>query len=173
MVRLGREFPGEAVHRRRPLAHQEGSEPSGGLRVDGVGGAQAPDHKIHRHGHTPVTEGAVGPAHGLREGEKKLRFFSGVDPVRKDVALKPLHVAEADAPSSLDFIGEGLKRRVGHLLTPPRLLLDAGVVPPVTSTFAQHDFYRVPEGVTRSWNKLTDQPWLIMSIGLRDWAHRF
>ena len=22
-------------------------------------------------------------------------------------------------------------------------------------------------------NKLTDQPWLIMSIGLRDWAHRF
>jgi transposase len=24
-----------------------------------------------------------------------------------------------------------------------------------------------------AWNKLTDQPWLIMSIGLRDWAHRF
>ena len=22
-------------------------------------------------------------------------------------------------------------------------------------------------------NKLTDQPWLIMSIGLRDWAYRF
>jgi hypothetical protein len=21
-----------------------------------------------------------------------------------------------------------------------------------------------------AWNKLTDQPWLIMSIGLRDWA---
>ena len=24
-----------------------------------------------------------------------------------------------------------------------------------------------------AWNRLTDQPWLIMSIGLRDWAHRF
>ena len=25
----------------------------------------------------------------------------------------------------------------------------------------------------RAWNKLTDQPWRIMSIGLRDWAHAF
>ncbi len=24
-----------------------------------------------------------------------------------------------------------------------------------------------------AWNRLTDQPWKIMSIGLRDWAHRF
>ena len=24
-----------------------------------------------------------------------------------------------------------------------------------------------------SWNKLTDQPWRIMSLGLRDWAHGF
>jgi hypothetical protein len=24
----------------------------------------------------------------------------------------------------------------------------------------------------QTWNKLTDQPWRIMSIGLRDWAHR-
>ena len=24
-----------------------------------------------------------------------------------------------------------------------------------------------------AWNKLIDQPWHIMSIGLRDWAHRF
>jgi len=23
-----------------------------------------------------------------------------------------------------------------------------------------------------AWNRLTDQPWRIMSIGLRDWAHR-
>jgi putative transposase len=22
-----------------------------------------------------------------------------------------------------------------------------------------------------AWNRLTDQPWLIMSIGLRDWAN--
>jgi len=24
-----------------------------------------------------------------------------------------------------------------------------------------------------AWNRLVDQPWRIMSIGLRDWAHRF
>jgi len=24
-----------------------------------------------------------------------------------------------------------------------------------------------------AWNKLTDQPWTIMSIGLREWAHGF
>ncbi len=24
-----------------------------------------------------------------------------------------------------------------------------------------------------AWNKLVDQPWTIMSIGMRDWAHRF
>ena len=24
-----------------------------------------------------------------------------------------------------------------------------------------------------AWNKLVDQPWKIMSIGLRDWAHEF
>jgi hypothetical protein len=24
-----------------------------------------------------------------------------------------------------------------------------------------------------AWNKLVDQPWIIMSIGLRDWAHGF
>jgi transposase len=25
----------------------------------------------------------------------------------------------------------------------------------------------------QAWNKLIDQPWRIMSIGLRDWAHEF
>jgi len=24
-----------------------------------------------------------------------------------------------------------------------------------------------------AWNKLVDQPWTIMSLGMRDWAHRF
>ena len=24
-----------------------------------------------------------------------------------------------------------------------------------------------------AWNRIVDQPWRIMSIGLRDWAHRF
>jgi hypothetical protein len=24
-----------------------------------------------------------------------------------------------------------------------------------------------------AWDNLTDQPWRIMSLGLRDWAHKF
>ena len=24
-----------------------------------------------------------------------------------------------------------------------------------------------------AWNKLVDAPWVIMSLGLRDWAHEF
>jgi hypothetical protein len=24
-----------------------------------------------------------------------------------------------------------------------------------------------------AWNRLVEQPWRIMSIGIRDWAHRF
>ncbi|KTR02965.1 endonuclease DDE, partial [Aureimonas ureilytica] len=24
-----------------------------------------------------------------------------------------------------------------------------------------------------AWNKLVNQPWKIISIGMRDWAHRF
>ena len=26
---------------------------------------------------------------------------------------------------------------------------------------------------SQAWNKLIDQPWRIMSLGLRDWTHRF
>jgi transposase len=29
------------------------------------------------------------------------------------------------------------------------------------------------EHCCKAWNKLTDQPWRIMSIGMRDWAHQF
>lgn len=29
------------------------------------------------------------------------------------------------------------------------------------------------EHCANAWNKLADQPWRIMSIGLRQWAHRF
>ena len=104
LVRLGREFPGEAAHRPScPLAHQERGEPHCGLHIHGAGQARKPDHNIPDHGHKPVTKGAVGAAHGQREGEEKLRFFAGADPVRKDVALEPLDVAEADAPRRISF----------------------------------------------------------------------
>src|SRR4051794_13397143 len=141
MVRLSRKLPGEATHRlRRPLTRKEGREPRCDLRIHGAGGAQTPDHEIHHHGHEPVREGAIGPAYGLLEGEDELGLRARADPVWQDVALQPLHVTEADAPRLLDVAGEGLKRRVDHLLTPPRLLLDAGVVPCLASTFTRLDF---------------------------------
>lgn len=37
--------------------------------------------------------------------------------------------------------------------------------------FTSHD--DIVDHCCHAWNKLADQPWRIMSIGLRDWAHRF
>jgi hypothetical protein len=37
--------------------------------------------------------------------------------------------------------------------------------------FASHD--DILAHCCEAWNKLVDQPWLIMSIGLRDWAYEF
>jgi hypothetical protein len=37
--------------------------------------------------------------------------------------------------------------------------------------FQAHD--DIVEHCCRAWNSLVDQPWRIMSIGLRDWAHGF
>jgi transposase len=37
--------------------------------------------------------------------------------------------------------------------------------------FRDHD--EIVDHCCHHWNRLTEQPWRIMSIGLRDWAHRF
>lgn len=37
--------------------------------------------------------------------------------------------------------------------------------------FTSHD--NIVDHCCYAWNTLVDQPWRIMSIGLRDWAHRF
>jgi hypothetical protein len=34
-------------------------------------------------------------------------------------------------------------------------------------------YANVVDHCCHAWNKVIDQPWRIMSIGLRDWAHRF
>ena len=34
------------------------------------------------------------------------------------------------------------------------------------------DYDDIVDQCCRAWNRLIDQPWKIMSIGLRDWAHR-
>jgi transposase len=36
-----------------------------------------------------------------------------------------------------------------------------------------HSYDAIVEHCCQAWNKLVDQPWRIMSLGLRDWAHRF
>ena len=33
------------------------------------------------------------------------------------------------------------------------------------------DYDEIVEAACQAWNRLVDQPWQIMSIGLRDWAH--
>ncbi len=34
------------------------------------------------------------------------------------------------------------------------------------------DYEDIVDQCSRAWNRLVDQPWKIMSIGMRDWAHR-
>jgi hypothetical protein len=36
-----------------------------------------------------------------------------------------------------------------------------------------HSYSNIVEHCCHAWNKLVAQPWTIMSIGLRDWAHGF
>jgi hypothetical protein len=36
-----------------------------------------------------------------------------------------------------------------------------------------YDLHALIDHCCDAWNKLIDQPWVIMSIGLRDWAHGF
>jgi transposase len=36
-----------------------------------------------------------------------------------------------------------------------------------------HSYDNLVDHCCEAWNRLVDQPWKIMSIGLRDWAHGF
>jgi transposase len=36
-----------------------------------------------------------------------------------------------------------------------------------------HSYEAIVDHCCKAWNKLISRPWCIMSIGLRDWAHRF
>lgn len=36
-----------------------------------------------------------------------------------------------------------------------------------------HSYDNLLDQCCDAWNRLVDQPWKIMSIGMRDWAHRF
>ena len=36
-----------------------------------------------------------------------------------------------------------------------------------------HSYENLVDHCCDAWNRLVDQPWKIMSIGMRDWAHRF
>ena len=36
-----------------------------------------------------------------------------------------------------------------------------------------HSYDNLVDHCCNAWNRLVDQPWKIMSIGMRDWAHRF
>jgi transposase len=35
-----------------------------------------------------------------------------------------------------------------------------------------HSYEEIVDHCCDAWNRFVDQPWIIMSIGLRDWAHR-
>jgi hypothetical protein len=69
------------------------------------------------------------------EGDEDLGFGPAHESVGENVPLKILHVTLADPALGENTISEVLKRRVVHLLTPPRLYA-AGLCSCCASTFA-------------------------------------
>jgi transposase len=107
------------------------------------------------------------------------------------MTLQLAEIAQAVAPGAhavvlLDQAGWHLSRR---LVVPPNITLmplpaKAPELNPVENVWQflrenwlSNRVFRSYEDILdhccAAWNKLIDQPWRIMSIGLRDWAHRF
>jgi hypothetical protein len=45
--------------------------------------------------------------------------------------------------------------------------------PSLTDNYRHAAAYDLVDHCCEAWNKLVDQPWRIMSLGLRQWAHEF
>jgi hypothetical protein len=63
-----------------------------------------------------------------------------------------------------------------HLPNLCRSLQDGGKTPLTENWLSNRVFKSYDDLVDHccvAWNKLVNQPWRIMSIGLRQWAHRF
>jgi transposase len=107
------------------------------------------------------------------------------------MTLQLAEISQAIAPGAhalvlLDQAGWHLSRR---LVVPPNITLmplpaKAPELNPVENVWQflrenwiSNRVFRSYEDILdhccAAWNKLIDQPWRIMSIGLRDWAHRF
>jgi transposase len=107
------------------------------------------------------------------------------------MTLQLAEISQAVAPGAhavvlLDQAGWHLSRR---LVVPPNITLmplpaKAPELNPVENVWQflrenwlSNRVFRSYEDILdhccAAWNKLIDQPWRIMSIGLRDWAHRF
>ena len=107
------------------------------------------------------------------------------------MTLQLAEIAQAVAPGAhavvlLDQAGWHLSRR---LVVPPNITLmplpaKAPELNPVENVWQflrenwlSNRVFRSYEDILDhccvAWNKLTNQPWRIMSIGLRDWAHGF
>jgi predicted GNAT superfamily acetyltransferase len=66
---------------------------------------------------------------------------------------------------------EDLFRRAEYFAF-PRVACEVNIVPPNPASDAFHAD-DIVDHCCHAWNKLTYQPWCIMSIGIRDWAHGF
>jgi hypothetical protein len=129
--------------------------------------------------------GAICPAHGKGAGLVLPRCTT------QAMALHLAEIAQAVAPGAhaavlLDRAGWHLSTR---LVVPPNITLvplpaKAPELNPVENVWQflrenwlSNRIFRSYEDILDhcclAWNKLIDQPWRIMSIGLRDWAHGF
>jgi transposase len=129
--------------------------------------------------------GAICPAEGKGAGLVLPRCTT------EAMALELAEISQAVAPGAhaivlLDQAGWHLSKR---LKVPANLMLvplpaNAPELNPIENVWQFlrenwlsnrifHSYEEIVDHCCDAWNKLIDHPWRIMSIGLRDWAHRF
>ena len=94
-------------------------------------------------------------------------------PEPKRARVPPLGVSAADAATHLP----NLMMILDRLLQRPELNATENVWQFMRDNWLSNRIFKsgadLVDHCCKAWNKLVDQPWRIMSLGLRDWAHEF
>jgi hypothetical protein len=172
MPAAGRSRSGFKVKAR--LGQKEPGHPPVGAENHGRG---APQDQGTKWAYIPKARQGRRPCHTLR------RHRSDADPARRDQrSRRPRRACRArPRPGRLAPIGPARRLRE---IEPPAAATSLGRVQPGREGLAIHPPVLLSKRVFESyddivahcceaWNKLTDQPWRIMSLGLRHWSYGF
>src|SRR5262245_86481 len=111
------------------VAPQGCDEPTHRVLVHDSGRTLCPDDKLNQRCDQKAAPSIIGAANMTIQLDQQLGFLSRIDAVWQDVPLQSLNIPEADAAFLAEPADVFGKRNLAHLIMPPRVLLDAGVVP--------------------------------------------